>query len=113
MIQRNPAKERKISEITDERRVRLYGTVIGKEPSNGLITIDDGTGRVNVFFDDLTIVETLEGFADGEQVLVVGSVVPKPEGIEISGELIKRVQSSPSLSELRARVNHIWAEVEK
>ncbi len=92
--QRRPAVEKKVSEVdpSSDRRVRLVGMVIGKDAANGMITIDDGTGKANVFFDDLKVIEKLDSYKEGDPALVVGRISPTAEGFDLNGEVIRSVK---------------------
>lgn len=105
---RYPAVEKKISEIRleEDRRVRLIGTVITKDADNGLIVVDDGTAKVNVYFDRVELVEKLGEYKEGQLVTVVGLVVQVPGGFDISGEVIKGTKL-PNL-ELKGKVDALW-----
>lgn len=94
MQPRRPAFEKKISDVDPsmDRRVRIVGTVIGKDAANGMITIDDGTGKVGVFFDDLKAIEKLDSYKEGDPALVVGRISPTAEGFDLNGEVIRSVR---------------------
>lgn len=91
---RRPAIEKKIKDVdpTIDRRVRLVGTVIGKDAANGMVAIDDGTGKISAFFDDLKVVEKLDSYKEGDPALVVGRISPTAEGFDINGEVIRSVK---------------------
>jgi len=66
-FRRFPAVEKKIEDITPEdTRVSIIGTIIDK--SEGSITIDDGTGTIEVTFNDT------EALEPGKLVRVVGKI---------------------------------------
>lgn len=94
ILQRRPAIEKKIREIEPavDRRVRLVGTIIGKDTANGMVVIDDGTGKANVFFDDLRVIEKIDSYKEGDPALVVGRISPTTEGFDINGEVIRSVK---------------------
>ncbi|MFH0961716.1 MAG: OB-fold nucleic acid binding domain-containing protein [archaeon] len=110
---RNPAIPRKISEISGaDRRVRLSGK-IEKKGLNGALTLSDGTGRAEVFFDNLDVVDEIEkNYREGEQVLVSGLVVPQgPSKFDINGEIILKSAAERGLSgELIKRAEGILAK---
>lgn len=77
--QRLPAKERMISEIGEgEIRVTLVGTVVGR--SGKMLSIDDGTGKIDATFEDELAAGT------GELVRLTGRVIPLEGGAELQGE---------------------------
>ncbi len=79
---RRAAFEKKISEIAKEDiRVRLIGLVIDKK--DNIVVIDDGTGKINVVFDEPVQTET------NKKVRVLGRVMPAEEGFEIQGEILQ------------------------
>jgi len=79
---RLPSHEKRISEIgKDDSRVRVMGTVIDKK--DNLIVLDDGTGKINVVFDEPVSAEV------SRSVRVFGRVMPLQEGFEIQGEILQ------------------------
>lgn len=109
---RNPAVPRKVSEISGaDRRVRLSGK-IEKKGLNGALTISDGTGRAEVFFDNLDLVDEIEkNYKEGEQVLVSGLVVPQgPSKFDINGEIISRCEERRVPGELIKRAEGALAK---
>lgn len=79
---RLPSLGKRISEIgKGDVRVRLLGTVIDKK--DNIIVIDDGTGKINVTFEEPVKFET------NQLVRVLGRVIPMEEGFEIQGEVIQ------------------------
>jgi hypothetical protein len=94
---RNPAVQRKLKLVSpaNDRRVRLVGTV-SRKVGNGAIVLDDGTGKTEVFFDNLDVIEAVEKeYKEGDYVLVTGLVVPR-EGasFDISGEIIRKQEKT-------------------
>ncbi len=92
--QRRPAIEKRIKDVDPalDRRVRLVGTVISRDAANGMIVIDDGTGKVNAFFDDLRVIEKLDSYKEGDPALVVGRLAQTAEGFDLNGEVIRSVK---------------------
>lgn len=103
---RNPAVPKAISEISpsSDRRVRLSGK-IAKKGANGAITLSDGTGSVEVFFDNLDLVDDIEkDYKALEQVIVTGLVVPSgAEKFDLTGETIFKQEGRLAPEELIKR----------
>lgn len=79
---RMPCVERKIAEITPtDMRVRVLGTVIDKGEEK--IVLDDGTGKIEIGFDEPVNVEI------NQFVRVFGRVIPMEMGVELQGEIIQ------------------------
>jgi hypothetical protein len=85
---RAPAPERKIAELQPEQdiRARLMGTIIGVTDSS--ILLDDGSGKVEVIFDQS---EALLGMEEGKFVRVVVRILPLIDGYECRGECIQQL----------------------
>lgn len=83
---RLPAIERIISELNPDKdvRVRLLGTVIGN--SDSTLVIDDGSGRVEIAFDDSN---AISGIADSAMVRVIARILPLTDGFECRGECVQ------------------------
>ena len=97
--QRIPARERRISDIkNDDTRVCVVGTVVSSEP--GLISVDDGTGKINVTFDETS------SSVPGQLVRVFGRTVPMDSGLEIQGEAIQDFSGADI--ELWKKVSSLW-----
>lgn len=81
---RLPAVEKKIADIHPESdvRVRILGTVIGL--LNNSIVIDDGSGKVEVAFD-----EQPSYINQGQFVRIVARVLPLIDGFDCRGECIQ------------------------
>jgi uncharacterized protein YxjI len=82
---RAPARPKKIDEINPQNdiRVRITGTVLSKEDDS--ISLDDGSGTVEVFTED----EDLEDLDENQRVRVLGRVLPTPDSFEIQGEIVQ------------------------
>ncbi len=80
---RLPSIEKSIADIQPESdvRVRLMGTVIDTTPNS--IVIDDGTGKVDVYFGEDTNVR------QGQYVRVITRILPQIDGFECRGEAIQ------------------------
>ena len=97
--QRLPAKERAISEIAaSDTRVSVVGTVVASDGS--LLSIDDGTGRIDASF------EGSPEAATGQQVKVIGKIIPLPEGFELQGEALQDFTGGDV--RLWKRVSGLW-----
>ena len=83
---RLPSVEKPISAIQPETdvRLRLTGTVIGVGPNS--VVIDDGTGKVEVFFEREPIVR------EGQLIRVITRVFPLIDGFECRGEYFRYVR---------------------
>ena len=80
---RLPSVEKNIADIQSESdvRVRLIGTVIDNTPNS--IIIDDGTGKLEVFFgEELNIKQ-------GQLVRVITRILPLIDGFECRGEAVQ------------------------
>jgi hypothetical protein len=80
---RLPSIEKSIADIQPESdvRVRLTGTVIDITPNS--IVIDDGTGKVDVYFGEEPSVR------QGQYVRVITRILPMIDGFECRGEAIQ------------------------
>ena len=79
-FRRFPTVEKKIGDITPEDgRVSFIGTVVDK--GEGKIAVDDGSGNMEVLFEE----ETIKNFKTGSVVRIVGKVA---EGF-VTGEAIQ------------------------
>lgn len=94
---RSPAVGKDITAISPaiDRRVRIEGK-IEKKGLNGALTVSDGTGKTEVFFDNLDLVDSIEKtYSEGEKVTVVGLVVPQDGGrFDLNGEIILKKGAS-------------------
>lgn len=81
-IKRLPSPERKIGGIRqNDVRVRVTGTVV--DSGQGMIALDDGTGKINISL------ESAEGIEAGSVVRVFGKVIPMEGGFELQGEVLQ------------------------
>lgn len=80
---RLPAIERKVTEIHPEMdvRVRLTGTVI--DSTTNSFVLDDGSGKVEIFFDEDPNVR------QGQMVKTIVRVLPLIDGFECRGEAVQ------------------------
>lgn len=99
---RLPSKEKRISDIKpDDIRVSVTGTVIDKQ-DDGVVVIDDGTGKVNVTFDDPEVLKSVEL---NQLVRILGRVMPVENGFELQGEVAQDMSKLDL--ELKKRVESI------
>ena len=86
MRRRLPAIEKKITDIQPEFdvRVRLTGTVI--DVSSNSVVIDDGSGKVDVYFEEQPSVQS------GQFIRVITRVLPLIDGFECRGEAIQTLE---------------------
>jgi hypothetical protein len=99
--QRLPAKERAISEIAPgDVRVCVVGTVVASD--GPLVSIDDGTGRIEASFVDSPTASA------GQQVKVIGKIVPAGEGVELQGEAFQDFTGGDV--RLWKKVSGLWEE---
>ena len=80
---RLPAIEKVISDIHPDSdvRIRVTGTVIDVGSSS--IVVDDGTGKMEVYFEELPKVRT------GQMVRVITRILPLIDGFESKGEVLQ------------------------
>lgn len=87
---RRPSVEKRIGGIAgDEYRVRVNGIVVERDEGENSAIIDDGTGRVNVFF---TRREDFDLASEEKLVRVIGKVI-KDEELAIDVEIVQDMQS--------------------
>ena len=84
-MRRAPARPKSIDEIDPQNdiRVRVIGTVLSIDEDS--ISLDDGTGSVEVFLEE----EQLEGVEESQRVRVLGRVLPTPDSFELQGEALQ------------------------
>lgn len=83
---RLPSVEKSIADILPESdvRVRLIGTVIDNTPNS--VVIDDGTGKVEVYFGEETDVK------QGQRVRIITRILPQIDDFECRGEAIQSLE---------------------
>ena len=81
-----PSIEKSIIDIHPETdvRVRLIGTVI--DTGSNSVVIDDGTGKVEVYFEDEPKVR------QGQLIRVITRIIPMIDGFESRGEAIQTLE---------------------
>ena len=98
---RTPAVFRKVSEIKpDDIRISIVGTIVDSRDS--ILAVDDGTGKVNVNFEDRP--QT----GPGQVVRVFGRVIPLEDGVELQGEICQDFSGVDMA--LWNRVSGLWQE---
>lgn len=82
---RAPARPKNIEEIDprDDIRVRVIGTILSVDDDS--ISLDDGTGTVEIFLDE----DRMEGLEENQRIRVLGRVLPTPDSFEIQGEIVQ------------------------
>ena len=82
---RAPARPKKIKEIDPQSdiRVRITGTILSIEQDS--VSLDDGSGTVEVFIEE----ENLEELEESQRIRVLGRVLPTPDSFEIQGEIVQ------------------------
>lgn len=82
---RAPARPKKIEEINpkEDLKVRVTGTLVSVEDDS--VSLDDGTGTVEVFLEE----EMIGDLDESQRVRVFGRVLPTPDSFEIQGEVIQ------------------------
>lgn len=84
---RMPARPRKIAEIKmGDERVRVVGLVVDKRDAE--FTLDDGTGRLTIIFDDPTVAEGIEV---GSKVRVFGAPLMVSGTNELHADIVQRL----------------------
>ena len=82
---RPPAKPRRISEISKEdEQVRVVGFIVDDGESS--LLLDDGSGRLNVVFDDPSLISDVEV---GNKIRVFGTPLSIDDGFELHAEIVQ------------------------
>lgn len=84
-MRRAPARPKDIEDIDAQNdiRVRVIGTVLSIEDDS--ISLDDGTGSVEVFLEE----EQMEDLEESQRIRVFGRVLPTPDSFELQGEVVQ------------------------
>ncbi len=100
-MRRAPAKPKKIEDIDPQTdiRVRVIGTVLSVDEDS--ISVDDGSGNVDVFLEQ----ENMENVEEGQRVRVFGRVLPTPDSFELQGEVLQDFEGVDT--ELHDRVKKV------
>jgi len=105
-FERIPMKEFSIADVTEgSKRVLVRGTVIGCNAESGAVSLDDGTGKIDAFFDNEDVKAELGHYKEGDRVLVVGW---SREG-GLNGEVLRALKGNLN-PELKGKVDRIWGE---
>lgn len=84
---RKPARPRRIAEIKmGDERVRVVGLVVDRRDSE--FTLDDGTGRLTVIFDDPALAEDI---VVGSKVRVFGVPLMVSGASELHADIAQRL----------------------
>ncbi len=103
---RQVSRSRLVSELSpQDRRVKLCGVVIEVSKEEGRLVLDDGTGTTNVLLNNLDLIERLDSYRQGDQLMVIGWA--NPQGVD--GEVIRRIEGfDPSRYK---QVLEVWKDV--
>ena len=84
-MRRAPARPKSVDEIDPQNdiRVRVIGTVLSKDEDS--ISLDDGSGSVEVFLEE----EQMDDLEEGQRIRVLGRVLPTPDSFELQGEVVQ------------------------
>jgi uncharacterized protein YdeI (BOF family) len=82
---RAPARPKKIKEIDPQSdiRVRITGTILSIDQDS--VSLDDGSGTVEVFLEE----ENMDEIEESQRIRVLGRVLPTPDSFEIQGEIVQ------------------------
>ncbi len=82
-----PAVWRRIKDISkNDLRVTVIGKIIDK--AKDALVLDDGTGKITIRFNE-EMRANLEKVKTGDQVKILGAVVPLEKATELNGEIIQ------------------------
>jgi len=84
-MRRAPARPKSIAEIDPQNdiRVRVIGTVLSMDDDS--ISLDDGSGNVEVFLEE----DQIDVLEEGLRIRVLGRVLPTPDSFELQGEIVQ------------------------
>lgn len=84
---RPSAKPRRIAQIkTGDEQIQVVGLVVDEKESS--ITIDDGSGKLNVLYEDPALVKEVEV---GSKVRVFGTPLNIGDSHEIHAEIMQKI----------------------
>jgi len=70
---RIPSKAMNASEVKpNDKRVKVFGTVVSLTAGEGKIVIDDGSAPVELFLNNLDLIEKLDSYKPGDQLVAIG-----------------------------------------
>lgn len=82
------AKPRRISEIkTEDEQVQIVGLVVNEKES--YLVLDDGTGKINVFFEDPSLTDGIEV---GSKIRVFGTPLHIEDKHEVHADIIQDLE---------------------
>lgn len=85
---RIPTKARTASEVTPEdKRVKVFGTVVAVTSGEGKLVMDDGSASVELFLNNLDLIEKLDAYKPGDQIVAIGWA----GATGIDAEIIRRI----------------------
>ena len=86
MLYKNHYEKKKIMEINPETdsKVKIMGFVVDKKEDT--LILDDGSGKVRVFFDLPSVTERIE---INQLIRIFGSVVPTENGFDVKADIIQ------------------------
>ena len=84
-MRRAPARPKSVEDIDPQNdiRVRVIGTILSKDEDS--ISLDDGSGSVEVFLEE----EQMDDLEEGQRIRVLGRVLPTPDSFELQGEVVQ------------------------
>ena len=72
-MMRIPTKARAASEVKpDDKRVKVFGTVVSVTSGEGKLVLDDGSAPVELFLNNLDLIEKLDAYKPGDQIVAIG-----------------------------------------
>jgi len=86
VLYKNHYEKKKIIEINPETdsKVKIMGFVVDKKEDT--LILDDGSGKVRVFFDLPSVTERIE---INQLIRIFGSVVPTENGFDVKADIIQ------------------------
>ena len=105
-MRRQASKSRLVAELNpQDKRVKVFGVVISINKGEGRLSIDDSTGTTDVLLNDVELIEKLDQYKQGDQIVVIGWA--NPQGID--GEVIRKISGfDPSRYK---QVLEVWKNV--
>jgi hypothetical protein len=85
---RIPTKARTVSEVKPgDKRVKVFGTVVSVAAAEGKLVLDDGSATVELFLNNLDLIEKRDAYKPGDQIVAIGWA--GASGID--AEIIRRI----------------------